>query len=114
VDALRTVFPDDPPRFLELFPHGYADPERLAADITAGGLVCENVETITLHGTADSVAELARGYCTGTPLRGEIEARGDLEGTTEKLASLLCTALGDGPVVGAMSANVFLARKSEE
>lgn len=112
VDALRTVFPDDPPRFLETFPHGYADPDRLRADIEAGGLVCEQVETITLHGTADSVAELARGYCTGTPLRGEIEARGDLEATTEALAALLCKALGDGPVDGAMNANVFVARRA--
>jgi SAM-dependent methyltransferase len=112
VDALRTLFPADPPRFLESFPHGYADPERLRADIEAGGLVCEQVETLTLHGIADSVADLARGYCTGTPLRGEIEARGDLEATAAALASLLCTALGDGPVDGAMSAHVFVAQRS--
>jgi len=113
VEALRALFPDDPPTFLETFPHGYADPDRLRADIEAGGLVCEQLETITLHGTADSVAGLARGYCTGTPLRGEIEARADLAATTEALASMLCKALGDGPVDGAMSANVFVAQRSE-
>jgi SAM-dependent methyltransferase len=110
VAALRTLFPDDPPKFLETFPHGYADADRLRTDIEAGGLVCRQVETVTLRGTADSVADLARGYCTGTPLRGEIEARGELGASTEALASLLCRALGDGPVVGAMTANVFVAQ----
>jgi SAM-dependent methyltransferase len=64
-----------PPTFLTDIPHGYADPAQITADLTAGGLACESVDTITLRGTAEA-AHVARGFCTGTPVRAEIEARG--------------------------------------
>ena len=38
VRALERVFPDDPPTFMAAVPHGYPDPDALAADVTAGGL----------------------------------------------------------------------------
>jgi SAM-dependent methyltransferase len=109
VAAVRRIFPDDPPTFLDTIPHGYADPDRVRADLAAAGLVCEAVDTVTLQGTADSAARVARGFCTGTPLRAEIEARGDLAETTAEVEALVCAALGSGPVTGDMTAYVVVA-----
>src|SRR6476659_667501 len=36
-DALATVFPDDPPRFMARIPHGYHDAERIRAALTPPG-----------------------------------------------------------------------------
>lgn len=109
VSALATVFPDDPPRFIAAVPHGYSDVDMLVADLGAGGLRCASVETVTVEGRAASAADLATGYCTGTPLRAEIEARADLAATTEAVARGMTDRLGEGPVVGSMSAIVVEA-----
>ena len=38
--ALERIFPADPPTFLARTPHGYADPNRIVADLQAAGLQC--------------------------------------------------------------------------
>jgi hypothetical protein len=90
-------------------PHGYADPDVFAADVAAGGLRCSSITPVTVDGTAASAADLAAGYCGGTPLRGEIVARGDLATTTAAVAEEMTALLGDGPVTGAMTAYVLEA-----
>ena len=109
VSSLESVFPDDPPRFMESGPHGYADPEVVVADLAAAGLHCVRVETVFLVGHAASIAELAAGYCQGTPLRAGIEARGDLAAATARVAREMEARLGSGPVAGRMSAHVIEA-----
>jgi SAM-dependent methyltransferase len=108
--ALAEVFPDDPPPFLAAVPHGYADGDRIAADLRAGGMECLTYETVTIDGHADSAADLARGYCLGSPVRADIEARGDLEQTTEAVAGAMEARFGTGPVSGRMVAHVIEAR----
>jgi SAM-dependent methyltransferase len=109
VAALRQIFPTDPPTFLDRVPHGYADPDRITAELAAGGLHCASIVEVTLSGAADSAASVARGFCVGTPLRGEIEARGQLAATTEAVESLVTAAMGSGPVTGTMTALVCTA-----
>jgi SAM-dependent methyltransferase len=109
VTALGRVFPDDPPTFMSAVPHGYADPDVLAADATAGGLRCASVTAVTLEGTTASTADLAAGYCGGTPLLGEITARGDLATATAAVAEEITALLGEGPVTGALTAQVLEA-----
>ena len=105
------MFPDDPPTFMTAVPHGYADVDLLAADVTAGGLRCVSITPVTLDGTAASTADLAAGYCAGTPLRAEIAARGDLATATAAVAEEMTTLLGAGPVTGAMTAYVVEAAR---
>jgi SAM-dependent methyltransferase len=112
MDCLREAFKTDPPTFLSDVPHGYADPTRITADIAAGGLACDSLDTITLTGTADA-ADVALGFCTGTPVRAEIEARGDLAATTALIESGMRARLGDGPVTGAMTAYVVVAHRPD-
>jgi SAM-dependent methyltransferase len=109
VAALRQTFPADPPSFLARIPHGYHDPELVSADLTVGGLRSESADSLTLLGTADSAASVARGFCVGTPIRAEIEARGDLAATTSAVESLVSSVLGSGRVTAKMTAWVFVA-----
>jgi SAM-dependent methyltransferase len=107
--GLGRAFPHDPPRFLASVPHGYADLDAVLADLRAGGLEPVSAETVTVEGRAASAADLATGYCTGTPLRAEIEARGDLAAATAAVTEALQTQLGTGPLVGRMQAHVIEA-----
>lgn len=112
VAAVRRLFPDDPPLFLVEIPHGYADVEQVVADVRAGGFDTVEVETVTVTGEVASAADLATGYCTGTPMRAQIERRADLAETTAALARLLTAELGTGPLTGRMSAHVVEARRT--
>src|SRR5689334_9802940 len=72
IAALAEAFPDDPPSFLARVPHGYTDPELVAADLTRAGFDDVQIDTVELQCTGKTAAELALGYCRGTPLRPEI------------------------------------------
>jgi SAM-dependent methyltransferase len=108
--ALGEMFPADPPRFLANVPHGYADKDRVVADLQAGGLALSAYESVTLEGRTESATDIARGYCFGSPLRAEIEARGDLTSTTEAVTKVLEARFGTGPITGRMTAHVVEAR----
>jgi SAM-dependent methyltransferase len=109
--GLAEVFPDDPPTFLATTPHGYSDPDAVVADVRAGGFDDVALETVTVEGHAASAADLATGYCTGTPVLAEIEARnGDVAAVAAVVAKELEARLGAGPLTGRMSAHVVRAR----
>lgn len=110
--GIERVFPDDPPTFMVAVPHGYPDVEQVTADLEAGGLTRVSVETITLEGQAGSAADIATGFCTGTPLRMAIESRGDLADSTAVVSEEMTKLLGAGPVTAHMTAYVVEARPS--
>jgi hypothetical protein len=60
---------------------------------------------------APSCRDPAIGYCQGTPLRNEIEARdpGRLVEATEAAASKISAQFGNGPVDGKIQAHVITA-----
>ena len=109
--GIEWAFPDDPPTFITAVPHGYADVERIAADLAAGGLECASAEPVTLEGRSASAADIAAGFCTGTPLRAAIEDHGDLTATTALVSAEMTARLGDGPVTATMTAYVIDARR---
>ena len=111
-DTLAGLFPDDPPDFLARIPHGYADPDQITADVTAGGLELVSLERVVETSSASSAATVADAYCHGSPLRFALEPRGDLEQLTGQVADALTARLGEGPVSGEMSAIVVTARKA--
>jgi SAM-dependent methyltransferase len=112
VAGLERAFPGDPPTFIATVPHGYFDLDRVAADLAAGGMRCDSAEAVTLDGRADSAAIVAAGFCTGTPLRMAMEARGDLMANTKVVEQEMVARLGGGPVTAAMTAYVIEARPS--
>jgi SAM-dependent methyltransferase len=109
VAGLERAFPDDPPTFMVSVPHGYADVDAVVSDIRAGGFDDVVVESVTLEGHAVSAAAVATGYLTGTPVRAEIESRGDLAATTAIVASEMEARLGSGSITGRMTAHVVEA-----
>jgi SAM-dependent methyltransferase len=109
VAGLKRAFPEDPPPFMTLVPHGCSNVDYVIADLRAGGFHRVRVESVTQEGRAESAKDVAIGYCTGTPLRAEIETRGDLAATTAVVAEELEARLGTGQVKATMTAHVFEA-----
>ena len=105
--ALLKAFPEKPPAFLLSVPHGYADPEVVVRDVEASGFHLLELETVTLEGRASSAADLALGYCTGTPLRAAIEA--DSAAITAIITDEMEARLGNGAVTGRMTAHIVAA-----
>jgi len=108
--GVERAFPADPPTFIAVVPHGYSDVGQVAADLAAGGLASVSAELVTLDGLSGSAAEVAAGFCTGTPLRLAIEDRGDLVAATAAISEEMRARLGDGPVTSKMTAYVIEAK----
>jgi ubiquinone/menaquinone biosynthesis C-methylase UbiE len=109
--AVADLFADDPPRFLARTPHGYYDQQAVIAELRSAGFVNVAAETLTRRSVAPSCRDPAIGFCQGTPLRNEIEARGPgrLVEATEAAASKISAQFGNGPVDGKIQAHVITA-----
>jgi ubiquinone/menaquinone biosynthesis C-methylase UbiE len=110
--ALAEMFPADPPRFLARTPHGYSELSPIVEAVRNAGFTNIEPQTVTRRSLAASSREPAIGYCQGTPLRSEIEARGPnrLGEATEAAAARIAAHFGDGPVDGMIQAHVITAR----
>ncbi|TKW75052.1 MAG: methyltransferase domain-containing protein, partial [Bradyrhizobium icense] len=109
--ALAEVFPDNPPRFMARIPHGYFDPDLIRGDLHRAGFVEVVIENVDHVSRAPSPREPAVAYCQGTPMRGEIEARGapGLEGATDKAEEALRRRFGSGAIEGRIRALIVSA-----
>ena len=109
--TMHRVFASDPPQFMARTPHGYHDPARIRGDLTAAGFRDVTIEMVTHRSPAASAQDAAVAYCQGTPMRGEIEARGapGLAATTQRVAEALACRFGDGPIDGKIQALVISA-----
>ena len=109
--ALATLFPQDPPRFMARIPHGYHDVEKIRAELTAAGFKEISIATVDGKSRASSPREPAIAYCEGTPLRNEIEARdaSRLADATKTAAEALERRFGKGPIEGRIRAHVIAA-----
>jgi ubiquinone/menaquinone biosynthesis C-methylase UbiE len=110
-EALATLFPQDPPRFMARTPHGYHDVEKIRAELTAAGFESISIDTLDDTSKASSPGDVAIAYCQGTPLRNEIEARdaAGLEGATRAATEALARRFGGGPIEGRIRAHVIAA-----
>lgn len=110
-EALQDVFPQNPPQFLQRTPHGYHDAAQIDADLREAGFTDIAIETVTHRSPASSAEDAAIAYCQGTPMRGEIEARGapGLEAATRAAAEALRSRFGNGPIEGRIQALVISA-----
>jgi SAM-dependent methyltransferase len=112
--ALRSIFPDDSPRFLARTPHGYHDLATIAHDLKNGGFgAAPGTSTVTARSRAESARIPAMAYCLGTPLRSEIEARDNskLEAATDGAAAAIAARFGAGAVDGKIQALVVSIEK---
>jgi ubiquinone/menaquinone biosynthesis C-methylase UbiE len=109
--ALATVFPDDPPRFLARMPHGYHDVAQIREDLRQAGFSIIEIQTREAVSRAPSARDVATAFCHGSPLRGEIEARDAslLQLALDRATALIASRHGDGPVAGKIQAHVMVA-----
>ncbi|MDB5849497.1 MAG: putative methyltransferase, type 11 [Rhodoferax sp.] len=110
-NALATVFPHDPPRFLARTPHGYHDVALIREELSLAGFVSIQIETRERISRAASARDAATAFCQGTPLRNEIEARdaGLLQLATDRAAEAITRRHGEGPIAGKIQAHVIVA-----
>ena len=110
-DAVAALFPTDPPRFLARTPHGYYDVAVIREQLAQAGFARVEIATIEKRGRAPSPRDPAIGFCQGSPLRSEIEARdpGRLEEATEAAAQAVAARFGPGPIEGKIQAHVITA-----
>lgn len=111
VRSVAALFPDDPPMFLARTPHGQHDTAALEADLRSAGFGTVAVDTVARESTAPDALSAAIGFCQGTPMRIEIEARdaGRLDEATRAAAAALAARFGSGPVTAGMRAHVLTA-----
>ena len=110
-DAVAELFPGDPPQFLRRTPHGYHDTETITSELREAGFARVEFETVEHRSRASSPDDPAIGFCQGTPLRNEIEARdaSRLGEATEAASLAVRRRFGDGPIEGKIQAHVFSA-----
>jgi ubiquinone/menaquinone biosynthesis C-methylase UbiE len=110
-NALAALFPVDPPMFLARTPHGHHDTGTIRNELHDTAFAHVQVDTVAKRSRAASHRDPAIGYCQGTPLRNEIEARdpGRLEEATDAAAKEIAARFGLGPVDGRIQAHVISA-----
>jgi len=107
--ALASLFPDDPPRFMARTPHGYHDRSTIERDLAESGFsVAPRITTVAARSRAKSSRVPAVGYCQGTPLRNEIEARdaARLGEATDFAAEAIARRFGRADVDGKIQAHI--------
>ena len=109
--AVAALFPKDPPGFLARTPHGYHDLGAIGATLKQSGFSAVHGETVPKRGRAPSPRDPAIGFCQGSPLRNEIEARDKsrLDEATDAAAEAVAKRLGRGPINGQIQAHVIEA-----
>jgi len=110
-DTVARLFPGDPPCFFARTPFGWNDRGLIERALAQAGFHEVAIETVALPTAAPSAASAAEGLCCGTPLRGEIEARGDLGAALEAVTRALETQFGTGPISAPGQAVVVTARR---
>ena len=110
-NAVATVFPHDPPRFLARTPHGCHDVALIREELRRAGFADIRIETREKVSRSPSARDAATANCRGTPLRNEIEARdaGLLRLATDRAAQAIASRHGEGPVAGKIQAQVIVA-----
>ena len=111
--SLAGLFPENPPTFIARIPHGYNDIDTIQITLKVAGFETVTSETLAKRSLAPSAKEAATGYCQGTPMRGEIDARdaNKLELATYLAERAIVEKFGTGQIDAHMQAIVFTATK---
>jgi SAM-dependent methyltransferase len=109
--AVAAAFPHDPPSFLARTPHGYHDRKRIHHELRKAGFSHVEIETVALRSRAVSPSDPAIGFCRGTPLRHEIEARdaSRIDEVTDVVTQAVAQRFGDGQIDGKIQAHIITA-----
>jgi SAM-dependent methyltransferase len=97
--TIDECFPADPPRFYHV-PHGYHDPRRIKADLSAAGFGHVAVDVRDLMCASESAEHAATGMVQGTPMFFAVRERSapTVEEVTRRMADALRTEFGTGRI----------------
>jgi len=111
--VLIDTFPDDPPLFMREGPFGYADTDRIEADLHQAGFETVEIETVELRSRSGSAHDAAAALCYGTPLGIELGERapGSLERVFAAVEQALERFDGPGGIDAPMSAHIVTATR---
>lgn len=111
-NAVATLFPHDPPRFLARTPHGYHDTNLIRGDVADAGFSHVVIATKPEQSRAATPRIPAVAYCQGTLLRNEIEARDarKLDAATDLAETAIAARHGTGEVAARIQAHIIVAR----
>ncbi|OWV95583.1 SAM-dependent methyltransferase [Rhizobium sp. R72] len=103
------LFRDDPLSFFQRTPHSYFDAEAILLELEQAGFQSVTFARVEKTARAPSARDAATGFCKGSPLRAEIDARQSKVDVVARVADTLEQVFGKGPIEGGMSAFVFTA-----
>ncbi|MFN0147771.1 MAG: class I SAM-dependent methyltransferase [Dehalococcoidia bacterium] len=113
-EAMASLFPGDPPRFVTRTPHGYYDLAAIRRELEEAGFrSAAHIETVAARSRAATPRVAAIAYCQGTPLRNEIEARdhSGLAGATAAAEEAFARRFGPGRIEGKIQAHVVTVER---
>ncbi len=109
--VVARLFPDDPPRFVDV-PHAYGDEAPVRADMAAAGWADVRTEVVPIRGRGPSAAEFAKGWALGSPLTAEVlERGGDVAAVEAALTPELAELGGEAPFEVPIAALVVTASR---
>lgn len=111
--AVAGLFPEDSGAFYERIPFRYHDWDTIRADLLAAGFGDVGIETVELSSRSASARDVAIGLVQGTPMRSEIEQRGEgmLQRATDAAAEALNQYESESGFEAPMSALIVTATK---
>ena len=74
--AMRQLFPDNPPQFMTRGPFSYYEPEWIERDLEEAGFATIDIETVEAVSRSGSGEDAARGLVYGSPMGIELEDYG--------------------------------------
>lgn len=109
--TVAALFPENPPHFLARTPFGYHDRAVIERDLRRAGFASVDIKESRREGDVASPRDPATGFCQGTPLRAEIEARDpdSVVRATDAVATAIEQHFGSGPFKHPLQALVVTA-----
>jgi SAM-dependent methyltransferase len=101
-DAVDGIFEVDPPRYLTESFHARFDYQTVDDDLTNAGFNDSMFLTLTLPLHAGTPRDAAVAYCLGTPLRLELEQRGNVDEVLDFAEEVIGSRFGAGPIKAKM------------
>lgn len=104
-EAMAKVFPDDPPRFLEV-PYSYHDLSTIVGELQQAKFGVIEIVVQPRESKASDSRQVATGLVAGSPLASQVADRGtlSLEDATAAVADDIARRFGRGPITAPMQA----------
>ena len=104
-EAVARIFPDDPPRFLEV-PYSYHDLSAIVGDLQQAEFGTIEIVVQPRESKASDPRQVAMGLVAGSPLANQVAERGSLslEDATAAVADAISQKFGSGPISAPMQA----------